>query len=31
MNVRVDVLGSASLIVIMISVDVKKHLKKKGG
>ena len=29
MKVEVDVLGSTSLIVIMISVDVKQHLKKK--
>ena len=28
-KVEVDVLGSTSLIVIMVSVDVKQHLKKK--
>ena len=29
MKVEVDVLGSPSLIVLMVSVDVKQHLKKK--
>ena len=29
MNVDVDVLGSPSLIVLTVSVDVKQHLKKK--
>ena len=29
MKVEVDVLGSASLIVVKVSVDVKQHLKKK--
>ena len=29
MKVEKDVLGSPSLIVLMVSVDVKQHLKKK--
>ena len=29
MKVEVDVPGSPSLIVLMVSVDVKHHLKKK--
>ena len=28
MKIEVDVLGSSSLIVLMVSVDVKQHLKK---
>ena len=28
-KVEVDVLGSPSIIVLMVSVDVKQHLKKK--
>ena len=31
MKVEVAVLGSPSLIVLMVSVDVKQHLKKKTG
>ena len=29
MKVKVDVLSSPSLTVLMVSVDVKQHLKKK--
>ena len=29
MKVEVDVLGFPSLIVLMVSVDVKQHLKKR--
>ena len=29
MKVEVDVLGSPYLIVLMVSVDVKQHLKRK--
>ena len=28
MNIKVAVLGSPSLIVLMVSVDIKQHLKK---
>ena len=30
MKVEVAVLGSPSLIVLMVSVDVKQHVKKEG-
>ena len=29
LKVKVDVLGSPSLIVLMVAADVKQHLKKK--